>query len=105
MRGLLLGRDIAGHVSFGVGHHGELDDRVDDTINRGEVSPATMATTGGPPNRASARTTPSSLQIAWQAARGPGLVVEMNTYASIAIGANIAAAADWCLLMPVPGGI
>src|SRR5215468_4344315 len=55
-------------------------------------SPATMATTGGPPNRASARTTPSSLRIAWQAARGPGLVVEMNTYASIAIGPNIAAA-------------
>jgi len=24
-------------VGFGVGHHGELDDRVDDTINGGEV--------------------------------------------------------------------
>jgi len=33
------------------------------------------------------------------------LVVEMNTYASIAIGPNIAAAADRCLLMAVPGGI
>jgi hypothetical protein len=33
------------------------------------------------------------------------LVVEMNTYASIAIRANIAAAAERCLLMAVPGGI
>lgn len=45
----------------------------------------TIATTGGPPNKASARTTPSSLRIVWHAVRGPGLVVDMNTYASIAM--------------------
>ena len=50
----------------------------------------TIATTGGPPNKASARTTPSSLRIAWHAARGPGLVVEMKMYASIAMARILA---------------
>jgi len=44
--------------------------------------PRTIAMTAGPPKRASARTTPGNRRMAWHAARGPGLVVDTNTYAS-----------------------